>query len=98
MIFRFSVLGLVCLSVLASPAVAQQSRYSDGWSDPSAPRPQRPAADSKVDRMVRELNQLVDEADRARRRPPLPVRSSRSRPALWLAMAQAHPVRRFPRW
>ncbi len=51
--------------VVAGDAVAQQSRYSSGWRDPSAQTtPQAaPAANETVDRT---LGELIDEAERAR--------------------------------
>ncbi len=59
-------------AVLIGEAVAQQSRYSSGWRDPSPSAASRaaPGANQKVERMLGELGKLIDEAERARAADP----------------------------
>lgn len=59
-------------AALMGEALAQQSRYSSGWRDPSTqPATQAaPASNETVDRMVGELGKLIDEAEGARAADP----------------------------
>jgi hypothetical protein len=59
-------------AALMGEAMAQQSRYSSGWRDPSTQAaPQAtPGANDTVDRMLDELGKLIDEAERARAADP----------------------------
>ena len=59
-------------AALIGDAVAQQSRYSSGWRDPSAQaRPRAaPGADENMDRMLGELGKLIDDAERGRAADP----------------------------
>lgn len=66
-------LAIPCIAalVIAAPAAAQQSRYSSGgWSNPSAPAQPAPRSDRSVDRLVKKLNKLIDEAEAARAADP----------------------------
>ena len=53
-------------AALIGEAVAQQSRYSSGWRDPSAQaRPwAAPGTNENMDRMLGELSKLIDNAER----------------------------------
>ncbi len=76
---------------LIGEAVAQQSRYSSGWRDPSAQAPPRdaPGANENMDRIVGELGKLIDEAERARAADPRFISDLRD-----LARRHAWPWRR----
>ncbi len=60
------------VAALIGDAVAQQSRYSSGWRDPSAQAPPQaaPGANDTVERILGELGKLIDEAERARAADP----------------------------
>ncbi len=67
------ILAVLCIaaSLIASPAAAQQSRYSSGgWSDPSASAQPAPRSRRAIDRLVKKLNKLIDEAEAARAADP----------------------------
>ena len=55
-----------------SESVAQQSRYSSGWRDPSAQvQPHTvPGTNANLDRMLGELGKLIDDAERGRAADP----------------------------
>ncbi len=78
-------------AALIGDAVAQQSRYSSGWRDPSAQAPPQaaPGANENVDRMLGELGKLIDEAERARAADPRFISDLRD-----LARRHAWPWRR----
>ena len=59
-------------TALINEAMAQNSRYSSGWRDPSArpPSQTKPGANANMDRMLGELGKLIDEAERGRAADP----------------------------
>lgn len=71
-------ISIICVIAVgfAGAAAAQQSRYSDSWSDPDRPA-ERHSAESDVQNLARELGALVEEAERARAADPRFLRDLR---------------------
>ncbi len=78
-------------TALISETMAQNSRYSSGWRDPSAQSPYQagPGANENMDRVLGELGKLIDEAERARAADPRFISDLRD-----LARRHAWPWRR----
>lgn len=66
----FIALAAAALAAAASPAWAQQQRYSSGWGQPAATATVADPADARLQRLTDELGKLVDEAERARAADP----------------------------
>lgn len=70
---------LACMAALlaAGPAVAQDSRYSSNWGTPPSQATAQSGGETAAQRLVDELNRLVDEAEKARAADPVFLRDLR---------------------
>ena len=66
---KYVLLPFLIASLLASPALAQ-SRYTS-WSDPDAKKTVSAPTNVNMDKLIDELNALVDEATKARAANPV---------------------------
>ncbi len=77
MVLRPVILASAAALLIAAPAAAQDNRYSSNWGTPPSQAAAQPGGESAAQRLVDELNRMVDAAEKARAADPVFLRDLR---------------------